>query len=222
MNFHKNVIAIGALMMSVGAAQGGAVLVLDGFDSDPNMDAGGAADISSIVFSNPFGQSSDFGLDTLLDTGSDIGSLVFNSGIGVEQGGVVSYNADGVGLSFDAGAAGVEGFEIDFAMVDQAFIASIVLTTYDAMGMAIGDAVWAVSVDAGVDVTAVWSISDFDASGAFDASDIDDVTINFNLEDEAVASLDFIATEFRAIVPSPGSAVLLGLGGLMITRRQRS
>jgi hypothetical protein len=158
----------------------------------------------------------------VVDTGSDIGAVVFNSGIGVEYGASISYSNSGAGLDFDGAAAGVQSFELDFAMVDQDFVANIVLTTYDNMGNAVGDARWAVAISAGSNVTATWSFSDFIIiNGDFDASNIDDITINFNLEDDATASLDFIATEFRAVVPSPGPLALLGLGGMLIARRGR-
>ncbi len=213
-----------ALALGAGLAHAGiaSTLILDDFDSDPNNDAGGPGDYSSVVFNNPFNQGSSFMLETGLDTGSDVGAVVLNSGIGVELGGSVTYSNNGAGLNFDGVASAVDSFELEFAMVDQQFQANIVLTTYDNMGNAIGDARWAVLVSAGVDVVATWSFADFIIiNDDFDATNIDEITMNLNLEEGAVASLDFIATEFRAVVPPPGSAALLGLGGLMIARRGR-
>jgi hypothetical protein len=108
-----------AIAISAGLAHAGIVtVVLDDFDSDPNDDLGGVGTYSTIILNNPFNQGADFSLDTLLSTGGDTGSLIFNSGIGVEQVGIVAYNAEGAGLSLDAAGLGVQGFEIDFAMID--------------------------------------------------------------------------------------------------------
>lgn len=199
-----------------------ATVVLDDFDSDPNSDLGGIGTYSTIILSNPFNQGADFSLDTLLNNGADEGSLIFNSGIGVEQVGTIVYNDEGAGLNLDASGLGVQGFEIDFAMIDLDFTTRIDLYTYDDMGNQVGSATKIVEVGAGVDVIASWSLGDFSVAGAFDASDIDEVRLTFNVREIPTASLDFIATEFRAIVPPPGSATLLGLGGLLITRRGRS
>ena len=219
MQLYRGIVAIA---ISAGMAQAGiASIVLDDFDSDPNTNAGGVGDYSSIVFNNPFNQGSSFTLETVVDTGSDIGAVVFNSGIGVEYGASISYSNSGAGLDFDGAASGVQSFELDFAMVDQGFEASIVLTTFDDMGNAVGDARLAVSIAAGTSITASWNLASFTTSGAFDASNIDDVTLSFNPEDNVTASLDFIATEFRAMVPSPGPLALLGLGGMLIARRGR-
>lgn len=220
MNFHKGIIA---LAISTGMAHAGiASVVLDDFDSDPNDDLGGVGTYSTIILSNPFNQGADFNLDTGVSIGSDVGSLIFNSGIGVEQQGRIIYNAEGAGLSLDAAGLGVQGFEMDFAMIDQDFYAEIDLFTYDDMGNSVGSASRVIQIGAGMDITTAWNLGDFSVADAFDASDVDEVRLTFNVRNNPTASLDFIATEFRAVVPSPGSAVLLGIGGLMITRRQRT
>ena len=152
---------------------------------------------------------------------NDVGSLVFNADIGVEQVGSIEYSNEGAGLDLDAAGLGVEGFEIDFALVDLDFYAQIDLFTYDDMGNAIGSASRMILISAGSDLTAGWSLADFSVADAFDASDVDEVRLTFNVREFPTASLDFIATEFRAVVPSPGSAVLMGIGGLMMSRRQR-
>ncbi len=221
-NHHLNLAALSVLLAGAGVAHAGiSTLLLDGYDSDPNGDALGAGSYSSIVFSNPFGQGSDFSLDTALNTGGDVGALVFNSGIGVEQGGTVRYDNGGAGLDFNANALGVNGFDIDFALVDQNFVSEITLYTYDDMGNEVGNAHWAVLVEAGAGINAHWTLADFITSGDFDASNIDQVQVDFNLRNNPTASLDFIATRFTASVPSPGATVLLGIGGLMIGRRKR-
>ena len=220
MNLQKASIA---LAISAGMAQAGiASVVLDDFDSDPNDDLGGVGTYSTIILSNPFNQGADFSLDTALSIGDDVGSLIFTSGIGVEQQGRIIYNDEGAGLSLDAAGLGVQGFEMDFAMVDLDFIAEIDLFTYDDMGNSIGSASRMIQIGAGTDITAAWDLGDFSVADAFDASDVDEVRLTFNVRNNPTASLDFIATEFRAVVPSPGSAVLMGIGGLLITRRQRA
>lgn len=219
---HRNIYmsAIG-LMTSAGISNAGVSLMLDNYDSVPNGNMLGVGSLSSIVFSNPYDQGSDFTLDTTLSSGSDVGALVFNSGIGVGQLGTMNYSQDGTGLDFDAAGQGVQGFEIDFAAVDLNFVSEITLFTYDAMGTEIGNARLSVLVNAGFNMTASWSLADFMVSGDFDASNIDEVQVEFNIRNNPTASLDFIATEFRAVVPSNGPLALLGLGAFMIVRRSR-
>tara|TARA_E500000318_G_scaffold86482_4_gene82974 strand:+ start:9299 stop:9964 length:666 start_codon:yes stop_codon:yes gene_type:complete len=215
--------AVLALACCAGFAHAGIAssVILDDFDSDPNDDLGGVGTYSAIILNNPFNQGSDFSLDTLLSTGADTGSLIFNSGIGVEQQGTIIYNDEGAGLDLDAAGLGVQGFEMDFVMIDQDFYAQIDLFTYDDMGNTIGSASRVMQIGAGMDVTADWSLEDFSVADAFDASDIDELRLTFNVRNNPTASLDFIATEFRAVVPPPGSAALLGLGGLLVARRGR-
>lgn len=212
-----------ALALGAGLAHAGIAntLILDDFDSDPNDDLGGVASYSTIVLSNPFNQGADFSLDTLMSTGGDTGALIFNSGIGVEQLGTVVYNNEGAGLDLDAAGLGVQGFELDFALVDLDFYAQLTLFTYDDMGNAIGSASQLIQIGAGMDMMGEWTLADFSVADAFDASDVDEVRLTFNVRNFPTASLDFIATEFRAVVPPPGSAALLALGGLMIARRGR-
>ena len=156
-----------------------------------------------------------------MSTGSDTGALIFNSGIGVEQLGTVVYNNEGAGLDLDAAGLGVQGFELDFALVDLNFFAQLTLFTYDDMGNAIGSATQLIQIGAGTDMTGEWSLADFSVADAFDASNVDEVRLTLNVRNFPTASLDFIATEFRAVVPPPGSVALLGLGGLVIARRGR-
>jgi len=213
-----------ALLAITGIANAGIAptIVLDDFDSDPNDDAGGIGVYSSIVFNNPFGQDSSFTLDTALDSGSDVGVVVFNSGIGVEQNASILYNNEGAGLNLDAGSLGATGFELDFLMVDQDFTFRIELgNNGDGPSGMGGVAFIDISVSAGGGQTVSASLGDFIISPGFDINDVDSVNLEFNLEDGAVASLDFIASEFRLVVPSPGSVALMGLGGMLITRRQR-
>ncbi|MBO6739229.1 MAG: hypothetical protein JJ916_05150 [Phycisphaerales bacterium] len=212
-----------ALAISAGLAQAGiASVVLDGFDSDPNDDLGGVGAYSTIILSNPYDQGAEFTLDTAMSVGDDMGCLVFNSDVGVVQIGTIEYSNEGAGLNLDAAGLGVQGFEVDFAMIDQDFYAEIDLFTYDDMGNTVGSASRLIQISAGTDITAAWSLGDFSVADAFDASDIDEVRLTFNVRNFPTASLDFIAAEFRAVVPSPGSAVLMGIGGLLITRRQRN
>jgi len=213
-----------ALIGVTGAAQAGiaSAIMLDDYDSTPNMGAGGVGDYSTIMLNNPFNQSADFSLEAALTIGSDTGAVVFNSGIGVEQSGVISYSNSGAGLNLDAIDSGIQGFEIDFAMVDLSFTTQIVMYSFDDMGNAVGSARWSVLVEAGTNVIASWSLADFIiVQGDFDATNIDQLEVIFNTEDNPTASLDFIATEFRAVVPASGAWALLGLGGLVATKRRR-
>lgn len=226
MKLMKTGAALGVLVLigMTSTAQAGisSTLILDDFDSDPNDDAGGPGVYSTVVFNNPFNQSAEFTLDTLLSSGSDTGAVIFNSGIGVEQGASIRYDNNGSGLNLNAAALGITGFEMDYLDVDQGFVMNIELSNNGdgPSGMA-GVATLAVFIPAGMNQTASWSLGDFIISPGFDIQDVDTVTVNFNLEDNATASLDFIATEFRAVVPAPGPIALLALGGIVAVSRRR-
>jgi hypothetical protein len=210
------------LLTMIGAMAGAATagtpltIVLDGFDADPNDDAGGPRVVSSINVANPFGQSSDFFVDPAFTSGSVTGAAIFNSGIGVQQEGRIDWDNSGAGLNLDAAALGIVGFELDFLLVDQDFSIEVVLGTIDG-----GTASVNASILAGGTRTEFISLGDFTIGAGFDATDVDSVRITFNNRAESVASLDFVVTEFRAVVPAPGAMALLGLGGLMAVRRRR-
>lgn len=214
----KNILLLTVLgtLTGTAAAGGGLTIVLDGFDSDPNDDAGGPRVISSAEVANPFGQSSNFFLDTAFNAGGAMGAAIFNSGIGVEQEGRIDWDNNGAGLNLDTAALGIVGFELDFLLVDQDFNIQIELGT-NGGGTASIDAI----IAAGGSRTESISLGDFNFGAGFDASDVDSVRITFNNRLDAVASLDFVVTEFRAVVPAPGSMALLGLGGLVAVRRRR-
>ncbi len=139
---------------------------------------------------------------------------MFNSGIGVSQAGNITWDNNGAGLSLDAVAIGLIGFELDFALIDQDFSYTVRLRDgNDGLLETNGD--WL----AGGARTESLALADF-AGGVFDASDVDSVSITFNTGGNT-ASLDFILTQFRAVVPTPGSTAMLGLGGLLCLRRRR-
>lgn len=206
---------LGALT-GTAAAGGGLTIVLDDFDSDPNDEAGGPRQVSAATVANPFGQPSDFFVDTAFNAGGTVGAAIFNSGIGVEQEGRIDWNNNGAGLNLDAAALGIVGFELDFLLVDQDFNLQIFLGTIDG-----GTATINAAIAAGGARTEFISLGDFNINAGFDASDVDSVRFVFNNRAESVASLDFVVTEFRAVVPAPGAMALLGLGGLVAVRRRR-
>lgn len=198
------------------ATAGTSTLILDDFDADPNDDAGGPRTVTSTIVDNPFSQPATFNVDSGFSFDGDDGALIFNSGIGVQQEGSIVWDNAGAGLDLDAAALGLVGFEIDFLLIDQSFDMVVELGTNGG-----GVATYAVTVnpaDAGV---LSFSLADFSADAGFDTADLDSIQIVFNAEG-GTASLDFIATEFRAVVPAPGALVMLGLGGLVARGRRRS
>ena len=199
---------------STAALAGNPTLILDDFDADPNDDAGGPRVLSTTIVDNPFGQPSDFAVDTGLTIGSDIGAVVFNSGIGVEQEGRINWDNNGAGLSLDAAALGLIGFEIDFAAIDLDF--EYLFRIFDGSGAVAGGTG---TFAAGGSRTESIALADLDLTG-LDVTDVDRVEIAFNVRGDT-ASLDFILTEFRAVVPAPGAAAMLGIGLLMSARRRR-
>lgn len=198
-------------------------IVLDDFSTDPNTEFGGVGIYSSVIYANPFNQSSSFTLDTLFNSGADTGAVFFNSGIGVKQGASIEYSNNGAGLNLNAGATGVLGFEMDFLASDQGFTVNIELgNNGDGPSGLGGVASWSVYVPAGSSLTAAWSLADFIISPNFDVNDIDTIYVTFNTQDNPTASLDFVATEFRMnVVPAPSAAALFGVGGLVLMGRRR-
>lgn len=198
-------------------------IVLDDFDSDPNGEAGGPREISSVVNFDPYGQPSTFDLMTGFTFGDINGAVVFNSGIGVGQVGTINWDNNDAGLDLDAAALGVTGFELDFLQIDQAFEIQIVLRTFgfNPDGQA--------SLTTVIGPATAFTTYSFDAGdfisnpgSGFSFANVDAVSIIFNGGQTTTASLDFILTEFRAtVIPSPASFGLLGLGGLVATRRRR-
>lgn len=208
--------AIAAASGTALAGEPGLSIVLDDFASDPNTLAGGPREVTSTVFANPFNQGAEFFVDTGFDAMGVTGAAIFNSGIGVEQQGRIVWDDNGAGLNFDAAGLGVVGFELDLLMVDQDFEIEMTLETIEG-----GSAVYARTVSAGDARTEFFSLGDFDLGAGFNAGDVDGIVILFNTRDGATPSLDFIATEFRAVVPAPGAVALLGLGGVLGARRRR-
>ncbi|MFT5423518.1 MAG: MYXO-CTERM domain-containing protein [Phycisphaerales bacterium] len=195
---------------------------IDDFDSLPNDEIGGDRQVSGFVGVNPFSQPSSFDVfDTFSFAGIN-GAAIFNSGIGVEQLGNMSWDNQQAGLDLNLAAMGVVGFELDFLQIDQAFEIEIVLESFGFNPD--GKARFTTTIGPVTSLTTyAFSIDDFtsDPASGFSFAKVDSFTINFNLRANPTASLDFILTEFRATVPTPGAAALLGLGGLIATRRRR-
>lgn len=198
------------------AVAGGPTLILDDFDNDPNDDAGGPRDVSSVINADPFGQPATFNVDTGFSFGGDTGAAVFNSGIGVEQEGRILYDNNGSGLNLDAAALGLAGFEFDFLAVDQDFEIQIQLGTDGG-----GTADFSGTINAGTNFSASFALASFTIGAGFDAADVDSVLLTFNDADGATPSLDFVLTEFRATVPTPGALAMLAVGGLVAAGRRR-
>lgn len=212
---NRLIAALGLAAFAGSAIAGNPTLILDDFDTDPNDDAGGPRVLTTVDFDNPFGQIGNFDVDTDLMIDSDEGAAIFNSGIGLEQQGNITWDNGGAGLSLDAIAIGLIGFELDFALIDLDFDYDITLT--DGAGDTISaTGTWA----AGGARTESIALGDFTESALFDASNVDAVSITFNV-DGSTDSLDFILTEFRAVVPTPGSTAMLAMGGLLCARRRR-
>lgn len=223
----KAALRVASLCTIAGActlAQGGVVssIVLDNFDSDPNTGAGGPGTYSTQIFDNPFSQSASFTLNTAFNDGTNQGVLIFDSGIGVKQGASILYNNSGTGLNLNAAAMGATGFEFSFLQVDQSFMMRFEMSNNGdgPSGMA-GVASYDVLVNAGMGQTISAAFGDFIISPGFDINDVDDIKLSFNLEGNATASLDFVASQFSLTVPAPGSLALLGLGSLAAVRRRR-
>lgn len=207
--------------MAAPALAGGSGLILDDFDADPNDDAGGVRDVFFSTYDDPFNQGGTFNIDTASSFGSDVGAAILNSGAGAEQQVVLTYDDNGGGLNINSTSLGWVGFEFDFAFVDQDFEAVIRLNTFAGSGTTLAQEAFQISANTG-DQTVSVLFADFDTVGnAFDFSDVDSITVTLNPNRSGTPALNFILTEFRATVPTPGSVAMLGLGGLVAMRRRR-
>jgi len=217
-----NKLSLMSAVVGMFAAPSLAGVVFDTFDADPGSAGLGDRDFGSSITNDPFNQGGSFSLETAFASGADTGAMFFNSGIGADQRAWVSYNNGGEGLDLDAGSMGLTHFELDFLLADQGAPVNIVLSNYDEFGASISEAILTVIVPAGANTTASWALADFAVRfGSFDASDIDDISINFNAGQGTTASLDFVATDFRGVVPTPGTLALVGLGSICSIRRRR-
>ncbi|RMH25494.1 MAG: hypothetical protein D6692_11085 [Planctomycetota bacterium] len=217
----RHTILLGLLAATTGVATAGSpTLILDDFDADPNDDAGGPRSLASQVFTDPFGLGGSFFVATASNLDSDIGAAVFASGTGVSQEGSITWDNDGAGLALDAASLGIVGFELDFYLVDQAFEGGIVLSSGDGSD-ANDSAVAFFTVSAGNGLQTIsLDLGSLDIGAGFDASNVNLVRLYFNQGGETIG-LDFAVSEFRAVVPTPGSLALLAFGGLTAIRRRR-
>ncbi len=211
----RHALTISALAGLIGPAFAG-VIVLDDFASDPNTGLAGPRSVSSVMIANPFNQPATFEVDTAFSYNGNVGAAIFNSGIGASQQGRITWNNDGVGLDLDLVAMHGIGFQLDFLMVDLDFRVDMVLRTNDG-----GSAEHTQIISAGGAQTYTFDLADFTTNAGFDPADVDGIELWFNPRTDNIASLDFILTEVRMLVPSPGSAGLLAAAGLFALRRRR-
>ncbi|MFT5423519.1 MAG: hypothetical protein ACI89L_001299 [Phycisphaerales bacterium] len=201
----------------VSPAQAQPGFVLDDFDSAINDEIGGDRAISLDVLANPFSQMTKFEVSPGFAFGDILGAMVFNSGLAAEQIGTLAWNNSGSGLSLDA--TELVGFELDFLQADQGFAVSIEMASFSTGG----SASWTGNVGAtSTGQTLAVAFGEFTPSGEFDLGDLDSVTMRFNVGESPRSSLDFVLTEFRTSnIPAPGSVAVVGLSGLLLSRRRR-
>lgn len=205
-------IRTGLLALVAIAAPASGSIVLDTFDNIPGDDAGGPRTLTSMEEFNTFGVGT---FDAFVDTGA--GAFFFASDPGVGGSADILWDNNGAGLNLDAAALMIDGFELDFATIDQEMPLSIWLRSGNG---SLATVVLPVSASFSPQTVSV-SLASFNDQGGFDASDVDSIQIFFPYGREAIDSLDFVLTEFRAtVVPAPASVALLGLAGLA-TRRRR-
>lgn len=206
--------------VSAAVAGGNPTLILDDFDNEPNDDAGGPRELFTTVLDDgDFGglQRFDVVTDSMFD--GDEGSLVFETGTGVEMQSTIRWDNADAGLGLDAAALGLLGFELDFAVIDQDFDLELTLEDGNGLTTSIIRTVLAHNSSDPIRIES-FGIGEFDLTG-FDATNVASVEFTFNRRSGVVDGLDFAALEFRAVVPTPGSIALLGLGGLLAARRRR-
>ncbi|MEM9372341.1 MAG: hypothetical protein AAGA55_01740 [Planctomycetota bacterium] len=202
-------------------AGGNPTLILDDFDANPNDDAGGPRQI--MVTSDapgPFGGDARFELVTDSMFEGDTGSVVYASDPGITGRGTITWNNDGAGLGLDAVALGVVGFEIDFVAVDQEFPMRLTLRSSNGGGANTEIRIDPSLISDGIQTVSL-SLDNLNAFLDFDPTDLDAIELDFNFRSDTTEGLDFVLTQFRAVVPSPGSAALFGIAGVACLRRRR-
>jgi len=208
------------LILSAGMAQAGASgsIVWDDFDTDPNTLLGGAAVHSQTVITDPFSAGGMFSLQTgLVGLDGDLGGMVFTAGPSAVMQGLSTYGDFGGPAIWDMTAMNASGFEFDFLTADHAFNIEIELSS----GVS-DNASGTLHVEEAFDQTLSFSFGDLNVSGAFDLSAVSSVSFRFNEFPDTAHALDFVMTEVRlTTVPTPGTLAMLGLGGLIATRRRR-
>jgi len=204
------------------ALAGNPTLILDDFDADPNDDAGGPRAVSTTIFggSGSFGGTHRFDIVTDTIYAGDEGSAVFESGVGINLSGTIRWDNDGAGLALDAAALGLVGFELDFAVIDQNFNIELRIEDGDGTTSIATANTDALNLSGNSVRTDSYSLDLFDLTD-FDMTNVAAIQITFNTRSGVVDGLDFAATEFRAVVPTPGPLALLALGGVVCTVRRR-
>ncbi len=197
-------------------------LILDDFDADPNDDAGGPREFSASTNAppGPFGDGVRFDLVTGSSFQDDTGAMVFASDPGVTARGSIVWNNNGAGLGLDAIALGIAGFEIDFVAVDQEFPMRLTLRSANGGGANTEIRIAPSLLDDGIQTASI-ALDDLNAFLDFDPTDLESIELDFNFRSDRAEGLDFVLTQFRAVVPTPGSAAILGLGGIVCMRRRR-
>jgi hypothetical protein len=216
--FHALIACSFATLATAGANP---TLILDDFDADPNDDAGGPRDISLLVdTAGPFGGGARFDLVTTSMFEGDIGAAVFVSDPGVTARGVITWNNGGNGLALDAAALGIVGFEFDFAAVDQEFPMRIELRDGSGGTGSAEIRIDPILLSDGIQ-TASLALASINSFGGLDLTDLSEIQLVFNFRSDRAEGLDFVFTQFRAVVPTPGTAAMLAMGGLLASRRRR-
>ncbi len=236
-------IAIGAVaagLLAQGAHAG--IITVDDFttgafsDSQSNVDMyyaqqagsmiGGERDLRYDVVANQFGLSSD----VVIGNG-----MVFNSNdpgvtgaIALEYDGTGDTEVTGnpffvQGSGLNADWTGTPSIDIDFLFLDLDFEVRIVLQTYGDLALGtpvIGESVIEQNVAANINPFAesfLLAGATPTIGGGVNISDVDRLTIFFN--NQEVAAVDFGIAKIS--VPTPGTAGLLAMGGLVAVRRRR-
>ena len=235
-------IATGAIALGLlGQAANAGIICIDDFTTGAFSDSqsavnvyynqqagsmlGGQRDLRYEIVSNTFGLSSDvvIGAGMVFNANDPgiTGSIALDyDGAGEAE---VDGNADFVaGPGLNANWTGAPSIDIDFLFLDLDFDVRVVLQTYGGPLTAgvIGESVIQQTVSAsGGAFTENFLLASATPTmgGGVDLSDVDRLTIYFN--DNQVAAVDFGIAKIA--VPTPSSAALLAVGGLIGCRRRR-
>ena len=182
---------------------------------------GGFRDYGGSVQANPLGQSFDASVDPGV-------GLVVSAGAGLT--GVFGLEYDGgddtdTTFPFDDQAGGLvidisayTSFELDFIMLDLDMSVSVIASNVDGGGNVTGVSSASVLASASDDPFTL-SVSVGDLAGTADLASVNAITILFN-DNDAAPNRDYALSQIT-LVPAPGAAVLLAIGGLVAARRRR-
>lgn len=211
-----------------GAIAPGSIVLNGSFESAVAQQSGtmigGERDLGLRVFENTFNQPVSVAIDPLTAGGF----AVLNAGAGVNGSLMFEYDGTGdvetdwplmqAGSGLDLDLSNLDEIVLDFAVTDDDFEVTVVLTTYGDQA----DISWSETTnaaDSGSPQQVSLALADFEL---VDLANIDSIKVILNTDDgDGEISLDMVMTNI-AVIPAPAAIAMFGAAGLVGRRRRRA